>query len=160
MSDGSDHPISGQAMLVAGAKASVPLKDLPSLVEQAAADLRERGDEYRRAFECVHETPDYAVFLVPADHWDAVGDRLGFDARERDAVRRAHEEQARRVASEADRREEFESAFEIRAAAVVGTGGHGGADERERGGADGNGNENGRTNESASADADADDPVG
>ena len=111
--------IDGQAILVAGAKASVPLKRLPELVERAGADLRERRDDYRREFECVHETPDCAVFLVPSDHWEAVGDRLGFDRRERDAVRRAHVEQARRIGSETDRREEFESAFEIRDAVVL-----------------------------------------
>ena len=111
--------IDGQAILVAGAKASVPPKRLPELVERAGADLRERRDDYRREFECIHETPDRAVFLVPSDHWEAVGDRLGFDRRERDAVRRAHVEQARRIGSETDRREEFESAFEIRDAVVL-----------------------------------------
>ena len=118
----SHDAIDGQAILVAGAKASVPLKRLPELIERAGADLREHRDDYRREFECVHETPDRAVFLVPSDHWDAVGDRLGFDRRERDAVRRAHTEQARRIGTETDRREEFESAFEIRDAVVIGTG--------------------------------------
>ena len=112
--------IDGQAILVAGAKASVPLDRLPDLVERAGADLRERRDEYRRTFECIHETPDRAVFLVPSDHWETVGDRLEFDRRERDAVRRVHVEQARRIGSETDRREEFESAFEIRDAVVIG----------------------------------------
>ena len=121
----SDHPIGGQALLVAGAKASVPLERLPELAERVEADLRDRRESYRREFECVHETPDRAVFFVPADHWEAVGDRLGFDRRELDAVRRAHEEQARRVASETGRREEFESAFEIRDAVVIGGGGDG-----------------------------------
>ena len=117
MSD--DGPIEGQALLVAGARASVPLKRLPELVGRAGTRLRERRDDYRREFECVHETTDRAVSLVPSDRWEAVDDRLGFDRRERDAVRRAHNEQARRIGSETDRGEEFESAFEIRDAVVL-----------------------------------------
>jgi hypothetical protein len=49
-----------------------------------------------------------------------VGERLGLTARECEAVRRAHEEQLRRVGTETGRREEFESALDIRSAAVVG----------------------------------------
>ena len=132
----SGDPISGQALLVAGAKASVPLKRLPDLVERVQTDLRGRLADYRREFECVHETSDRAVFLVPSDHWEAVGDRLGFDRRELDAVRRTHEEQARRIGSETDRREEFESAFEIRDAVVIGLGGDADAEADADAGAD------------------------
>lgn len=121
----SDHPIDGQVLLIAGAKASVPLDRLPELLERAQSDLAGRLDDYRREFECVHETPDRAAFLVPSDHWEALGDRLGFDRRECDAARRAHEEQVHRIGSETDRSEEFESAFEIRDAVVVGTRGAG-----------------------------------
>jgi hypothetical protein len=68
------------------------------------------------------------VFLVPRDHWGAVGERLGLAARERDAVRRAHEEQLRRVGSETGRRDEFEAALEIRSAVVIGVDNPSGSD--------------------------------
>lgn len=132
----SDYPVDGQALLAAGAKASVPLSRLPDLLERVQSDLGDRREEYRREFECVHETPDREVFLVPSDHWEAVGERLGFDRRERDAVRRAHVEQARRVGSATDRREEFESAFEIRDAVVVGVGDGEGDESRDADGDD------------------------
>jgi hypothetical protein len=116
----SGDPLDGQVLILAAAKASVPAERLPDLVDQVQADLGPRLETYRRAYEAVHESAERWVFLVPPDHWETVGDRLGFTTRECEAVRRAHEEQLRRVGSEADRREEFESALEIRSAVVVG----------------------------------------
>jgi len=60
------------------------------------------------------------AFLVDGDHWERVGAELGLGERERDAVRRAHAAQLERLGSETDRREEFETALEIREAAVIG----------------------------------------
>jgi hypothetical protein len=113
-------PLDGQVLILAAAKASVPAERLPELVDRVQADLGPRFEAYRRAYEAVHESPGRWVFLVPLDHWESVGDRLGLTVREREAVRRAHEEQLRRVGSETDRREEFESALDIRSAVVVG----------------------------------------
>jgi len=114
-------PFDGSVLLIAAAKASVGPDRLPELLARVQADLRERTGTYERRFERVVSTPDRAAFLVPEDHWSAVGDRLEFGRREIDAVRRTHEEQLRRLGTEHDRREEFESALDIREAVVVGT---------------------------------------
>jgi hypothetical protein len=116
-------PLDGQVLLLATAKASVPPQELPTLVDRAQADLAPRFDEYRRAYEAVYDSPERWVFLVPLDHWDDVGDRLGFTVRERRAIRRAHEEQLRRIGSQEDRRDEFENALDIRSAVVIGVDG-------------------------------------
>ena len=113
-------PLDGQVLILAAAKASVPAERLPTLVDRVQADLRGRLATYRRAYEAVDESPERWVFLVPPDHWEAVGDRLGLARREREAVRRAHEEQLRRLGTRQDRREEFESALDIRSAVVIG----------------------------------------
>jgi hypothetical protein len=119
-------PLDGQVLLLAAAKASVPTTDLPRLIDRVQADLGPRFEEYRRAYEAVYESPERWLFLVPLDHWETVGDRLDLARREREAVRRAHEEQLRRLGSRLERRDEFENALEIRSAAMVGIG-----DDRE-----------------------------
>lgn len=113
------HPIEGQVVLLAGAKASVPLSRLPDLLELVQEHLAERLADYRHQYECVHED-DLAAFLVPSDHWETLGAELDLDARETDAVRRAHEEQLLRIGRRTDRREEFEAALEIRTVVVIG----------------------------------------
>lgn len=119
-----DGPIEGQVLLLAGAKASVAPGRLPALVRRAAADLRDRRETYRRAYERVvaaeEVDADADAYLVPPGHWSEVGERIGLDDRETDAVRRAHDEQLRRFGSETGRRDEFETALEIREAVVVG----------------------------------------
>jgi hypothetical protein len=114
-------PIDGNALMLAGAKASVPPDLLPALAARAQRHLRPDLETYRRRYECVHEDDDRAVFLVPTDHWVEVGDALEFSSREADAVRRAHEEQLLQCGSRENRRDEFETALEIREAVVVGT---------------------------------------
>jgi hypothetical protein len=113
-------PLDGQVLLLTAAKASVPARELPALVDRVQADLGPRLAAYRRAYEAVDESPDRWTFLVPPDHWEEVGSRLGLTRREREAVQRAHEEQLRRVGSRTERREEFESALDIRSAVVIG----------------------------------------
>jgi len=113
-------PFDGPVLLIASAKASVPPDRLPVLLRRAQTHLRDGRDRYERRFERVVSTRDRAVFLVPADHWSAVGDRLGFDRRETDAVRRTHEEQLHRLGSDLGRSEEFEAALDIRQAVVIG----------------------------------------
>jgi hypothetical protein len=113
-------PIDGQILLLASAKAGVGTR-LPDLVDDAQTYVAERAADYRRRHETFLSTADYDVLLVDPDHWERVGDALGFDARERDAVRRAHEEQARRAATRADRADEFETALDLRQAVVLGT---------------------------------------
>jgi hypothetical protein len=113
-------PLDGQVLMIAAAKASVPLHRLPTLVDRVQSDLGPRLETYRRRYEAVHETPERCVFMVPVDHWESVGERLDLTTRERSAVRRAHEEQLRRIGSDEGRSEEFESALDIRSAVVVG----------------------------------------
>ncbi|WP_248897917.1 hypothetical protein [Haloplanus halobius] len=116
----SETPIDGQVFMLSAAKASVGPSTLSSVLRQVQADLGDRLDTYRQEFERVAATDEREVFLVPTDHWATVGDRLGLSRRERDAVARTHAQQLRRIGSETDRREEFETALEIREAAVIG----------------------------------------
>lgn len=116
----TEFPIEGQVLVLAAAKASVAPNTLPELLCHVQADLGPRLDDYRREFECVAEDDERVTFLVPSDHWTTVGDRLGCNRRETDAVRRAHTEQLRRLGSRLGRRDEFETALEIREAVVIG----------------------------------------
>lgn len=113
-------PIEGQILLLAGAKASVDPARLSDLADRVQAELGDDVDRYRRRFERVHRDADREAFLAEEGHWEAVGDKIGFDPREVDAVRRAHEEQLLRLGREADRRDEFERALEIRDVVVIG----------------------------------------
>lgn len=120
-------PIDTDVLMHAGAMGSVGPDRLPASLLRAQGYLETELDAYRREFECVHEAGGRACFLVPEDHWSAISDDVPLGSREVDAVRRAHEQQLRRIGSETGRREEFESALEIRSAVVVATGE--GADE-------------------------------
>ena len=113
------HPIDGGAVLIAGAKASVPLEVLPPLLEAAQEHLAARKADYERTYECVHAAEGCLTFLVEPEHWRALGEELGFDPREADAVARAHAEQVRRIGRRIGRHAEFETALEIREAVVV-----------------------------------------
>ena len=115
-----DHPISGQVILLAGAKASVPLERLPHLLERVAVHIDAERESYDRRFERVAVDDERSVYLVPRGHWRTVGGEMGLAEREIDAVRRTHEEQFRRIGRRSDRREEFDHALDIREAVVVG----------------------------------------
>ncbi|WP_418281648.1 hypothetical protein [Halorubrum sp. DTA98] len=117
---GSDHPIDGTAFLKAAALASVPADRLPDLLNRVQAELGPRIDEYRRRYERVAAERDRETFLVEPDHWAAIGERLGFSERERAAVTRAHEAAVERAGSADDRRQEFDTALEIRSGVVIG----------------------------------------
>ncbi|WP_266078512.1 hypothetical protein [Haladaptatus caseinilyticus] len=117
--DEPKHPIEGQIVLLAGAKASVPLERLSELLAETQTDLGGRMEEYRQQYECVYETAEMSVFLVEEGHWKTVGNRLGFDRREWDAVRRAHEQQLHRTGRREGRRSEFVSALEIRDVVLI-----------------------------------------
>jgi len=115
-----NSPIDGQVFMLTSAKASVGPGRLSDLLVTVQSDLHDRLDTYRRDFERVAEADDREIFLVPTDHWQRIGERLGLGRRETDAVARAHAEQLRRIGSETDRRDEFETALEIREAVVIG----------------------------------------
>lgn len=114
------HPIDGQVVLLAAAKASVAGSRLPALLERAQEKLGPELDTYRRRYELAVETDALYCFFVPDDHWEAFGRDLGLARREYRAVQRTHEEQLLRLGTHEDRREEFETALEVRSAAVVG----------------------------------------
>ncbi|MFC7096865.1 hypothetical protein [Halobaculum marinum] len=115
------HPIDPNALMIAAAKASVGAGRLPQLLRAADDYLHDRADEYDRSYECVEagDEDGPAVYLVPDGHWDGVGDDLGLNRREVDALRRAHEQHLLRVGTQRRRRREFETALELREAAVV-----------------------------------------
>ncbi|WP_122089035.1 hypothetical protein [Halalkalicoccus subterraneus] len=114
------HPIDGQVVLLAVAKASVPGSRLPELLERAQDELRSDRETYGRRYELAAETDDSCCFFVPADHWEEVGRNLGLERREYRAIQRAHEEQLLRFGKHEGRREEFETALDVRSAVVIG----------------------------------------
>lgn len=117
-----EFPIDGHVVLLTAAKASVGPDRLPVLLAMAQAELGPQLETYARRYEKVHATPDARYFLVEEGHWEAIGDRLGVEPREADAIRRAHRNQLLRAGRREDRRREFATALDIREAVVVGTG--------------------------------------
>lgn len=115
------EPIEGQVLLLAAAKASVGPRRLPVLVDRVQAELAGRRDEYAREYERAYAADDHEAYFVPDGHWVVVGERVGLATRETDAVRRAHHEQLRRTGRRRDRREEFETALDVRDCVLIGT---------------------------------------
>lgn len=113
-------PFDGTVLQQAAALASVGPARLPELLGGVDSALQERRESVHRRFERVHRDESRELFLVPDDYWPELGAGLDLDEREWQAVRRAHESQLLRVGSELGRREEFESALEIRSAVVTG----------------------------------------
>jgi hypothetical protein len=117
------QPIEGQVLVLTAAKASVPATRLPDLVERVQATLGPERERYRREYERVHADDDREAFLVEWGHWEELGADPGVTDRERSAVRRAHEEQLLRIGRRTGRREEIETALEIRDPVLIGTDG-------------------------------------
>ena len=115
------HPIDGNAVMLATAKASVVPRRMRELLVAAGDRLAEQREDYRRRYEDVHDGDGTLVLLVPEGHWAEFGGEFGVSDREADALRRAHEEHLRRLGSRLDRREEFDRALELREAVVVAT---------------------------------------
>ncbi len=113
-------PLDGDVLMYTGATASVAPDRLAPLLREVQAFLGPQSETYRRAYERVYADEERDVFLVPDDHWDDLGAELGLPEREVDASRRAHAQQLRRIGTRTDRREELETALEIREAVVVG----------------------------------------
>ncbi|SDG20746.1 hypothetical protein SAMN04488067_1205 [Halorubrum xinjiangense] len=151
--DPGPYPIEGTALVKTAALASVPAARVPALLARVQADLGPRIDAYRRRYERIAAEPDRETFLVEPDHWEAVADRVGLTERERDAVVRAHEAAVERIGSGSGRREEFDTALEIRSGVVIGVDEGGGG---ERDGEDGRDADGEDTNADGNRDADAD----
>ena len=116
---GGSAPFDGTVLQQAAALASVGPNRLPELLGRVDAHLAGEREALRRQYERVHADDERELFLVPDDYWTALGAELGLGDREWKAVRRAHETQLERVGSQVGRREEFETALEIRSAVVV-----------------------------------------
>jgi len=114
-------PIEGTVLVLVTAQAAVGER-VPDLIDDVQAHLGPRLDEYCRRYEVVHETDDATVVLADDGHLDDVCDDLDLSDRERDAVRRAHEEQARRIARGADDEAALSAALDIRDPIVIGHG--------------------------------------
>ena len=119
--DVGPFPIDGQPLMLAGAKASLSLSMLPELLADAQQYLSTQRDTYRRQYECIHADDEREIFVVPSDHWETIGDKLEINRRATDAIRRAHVEQFKRSGTVTDRRDEFETALEIRTVVIIGT---------------------------------------
>lgn len=113
-------PLRGNALVVAAAKASVSGERLPDLVDRTQEHLGAERPDYGRHYECVHEDESTVVFLVGDGHWAELGETLGLTDREWKAIRRAHAEHLKRLGDDLDRRQEFETALELREAVVIG----------------------------------------
>ena len=117
--DADDDAIEGQVLVLTAAKASVGGQRVPDLVAAAQRAVDARADALARRCECVHEDDDRAVYLVEEGFWTELGEELGLSRREREAVARAHAEQLRRIGRREERREEFETALELREVVAV-----------------------------------------
>jgi len=115
----ASHPIDGQIVLMAGAQASVTLTHLSELVSAAHEYVSARREEFDRQYERIDDPDGPAYYLVDPAYWEEVGAALGLDDREVDAVRRTHTLQFERAGRRLDRREEFETAMEIRDVVVT-----------------------------------------
>ena len=108
------HPIEGQVVLLAGAKASVPLTRLSDLLAEVQEYLADEVEEYDRRFERIDADGEGVYFLAGDGHWTTVGEEMGLTEREMKAVARTHAEQFLRDARRMDRETEFETTLEIR----------------------------------------------
>ena len=113
-------PLDGNALVLAAAQASVSGERLPELVDRAQKHIEPKVEKYRREYELAHTDETQTVFFVEEGHWEAIGEELDLEAREWKALRRVHAEHLKRLGSDLGRREEFETALELREAVVVG----------------------------------------
>jgi NDP-sugar pyrophosphorylase family protein len=113
------HPLEGQIVLLAGAKASVTLTRLSELLMEADEVLEDRREQYDREYERLCDDGERVYYAVESGHWRAFGAEQSLDEREADALERAHEEQLLRAGRYAGRREEFVTTLEIRECVVL-----------------------------------------
>ncbi|MEA5388642.1 hypothetical protein VB779_17505 [Haloarculaceae archaeon H-GB11] len=114
-------PIEGDVLVLVAAKASVPAERLVPLVDRVQTHLEADAADLARHHEVAYETDEQTAVFVDDGFWTALGDEVGLTVRETDAVRRAHHEQLLRTGKRLDRREEFETALEIRDCVIVKT---------------------------------------
>jgi hypothetical protein len=120
---GPTIPIDGPVILYTCAVASIPARAMGPLLREVQAHLHPQQQRYARHWECAIDAPTRAIYLVEPGHWDTIGAAVSLDRREQDAVERAHRRQLVAAGRGVDRRDEFETALEIRTAVVIGTDG-------------------------------------
>lgn len=116
----TDHPIESTPLLLVMARASVAPNRLPALLREAQTVLAARRETYRRRYERALAADGVEAFFVEEGHWAAFGEEHGWGRRDHEAVARAHRRQLLHAGTEADRREEIETALELREAVVIG----------------------------------------
>lgn len=114
------RPIDGHALLLAAAKGSVTPRRLPGLLDRVQRGVAERHERYDRGYECAAETQRWRAYFVEEGHRAELGATMGLSDREVDGVRRAHAAHLRRAGGDRGRREEFETALELREVVVPG----------------------------------------
>jgi hypothetical protein len=119
--DAGVHPIGGTPLVKTAALASVPADRLSPLLVRVQRSLNPRLETYRRRYERIECGDGRESFLVESDHWVSLGVELQLADRERDAAQRAHETAVIYEGTRSGRRDELETALEIRSAVVIGT---------------------------------------
>lgn len=119
MSEEVNHPIEGQIVLLAGAKASVSLVQLSDLLADAQAYLATELDDYERRFEQIDAYGVGTYILADEGYWERIGDAMECTQRETEAVARTHAAQFERDGRRMDREGEFETILEIRDVLMV-----------------------------------------
>lgn len=116
---GGPHPIEGTPFMLAAASASVPPQRLSELLTAAQAHLADQRDTYRRRYERPLATDDFEAFLVDEGHWAEIGETFEWRRRDHEAVARAHREQLLHAGKTAGRREEFDTALDLREPVLI-----------------------------------------
>jgi len=114
------HPVESTPLLLAMARASVAPSRLSDLLREAQTGLAEQRETYRRRYERALASDGSEAFFVEDGHWRSFGEERGWGRRDHEAVARAHRRQLLHAGKRAGRREEFETALELREAVVVG----------------------------------------
>ncbi|SDX80130.1 hypothetical protein [Halobellus clavatus] len=113
-------PLDGDVIQYTGATASLAPERLGPLLRRVQSALADRSEHYRRTYERVYADESRSVYLCPEGEVAELGAAVGLTDSEVDAVKRAHGQQLRRIGTKTDRRDEFETALEIREAVVIG----------------------------------------
>lgn len=113
------HPFPEDVLLLAAGEGVVSPGRLPELLSVVQADLALRLGEYRDSHECAYEDERLVAFFVDHEHWERVGDRLGFEAGAVDVTRSAHARLLLGLGDDVGRASEFASALGVQDCVVI-----------------------------------------
>jgi hypothetical protein len=114
-----DHPFPEDVLLLVAGESVVSAGRLPELLSVVQADLSLRLADYRDAHECAYEDERLVAFFVDPEHWDGIGDRLGFESGAVDVTRSAHAHLLLGLGDEVGRTSEFASALDVQDCVVI-----------------------------------------